>query len=99
MVIRARGDDDAPGAQDRVAAIGVQGCAVFTLGEAEGERPRRRGKFCAETIGLKLRTVSQVAAADAGGKAEEVLDERGRTGLSARRIAFQNDGLESFGGG
>src|SRR5438034_1948450 len=46
------------------------------LGECEYERLRWRGKFRAETIGLKLRAVSQIAAADAGGKAEKVLDQR-----------------------
>src|SRR6202011_1940534 len=56
-------------------------------------------KLCAETIGLKLRAVSQLAAADAGGKAEKVLDQRRRSGLSTRRVAFQNHSFETFGGG
>jgi hypothetical protein len=50
MVIRARRDDDALRAQDRVAAIGLQARAVFAIGEGERERPRRRGKFSAETV-------------------------------------------------
>src|SRR5436853_220505 len=100
MIIRARCDDDAPGAKDRVAAFGLQARAVLALvAECERERLRGCGKFRAEAISLKLRVVSQLAAADAGGKAEEVLDQRRRPGLSARCIAFQNDRFKPFGGG
>jgi hypothetical protein len=36
---------------------------------------------------------------DAGGKAKEILDQRRRSGLSARRVAFQNHSFEPFGRG
>ena len=72
---------------------------MLAVGEGERERLRGRGKLRAETIGLKLRAVSQLAAADAGGKTEKVLDQRRRSGLSARRIAFQDDRLQPFGRG
>ncbi len=99
MVIRARRDDDALGTKDRVAPLGLQDRAVLALDECEPERLRGHGKLRAETIGLKLRAVCQFAAADAGGEAEKVLDQRRSSGLSARRIAFQDDGLQPFGRG
>src|SRR5207302_5747531 len=92
-VIRASGDDDAFGAQGGIAPFRLQVRAVLALGKLERKRLRWHGKLRAETIGLKLRTVSQLAAADAGRKPEKVLDQRRRSGLSARRIAFQNNRL------
>ena len=67
--------------------------------ERERERLRRRRKLRAETIGLKLRVVGQIAAADAGGKPEKVFDQGRGSGLSAGRVAFQNHGLQPFGRG
>ena len=64
----------------------------------EGEGLRRRGKFGPETVGLELREIGQIAAADSGGKAEEIFDQRRRAGLPAGRIALQHDGVESFRG-
>ena len=75
MVIRAGRDDDALRAQGRIAALDLQARPVLAIGKCERERLRGSGKFRAETVGLKLRAVGQVAAADAGGKAEEVLDQ------------------------
>src|SRR5208337_2098790 len=99
MVVRTRRDDNALRQQGSVAALDLQARAVLTVGECERERLRRRGKLRAETICLKLRTVSQLAAANASGKAEKVLDQRGGSGLSTRRVAFQNHSFEPFGGG
>src|SRR5260370_23547779 len=72
---------------------------VLAVGKCERERLRGRRKLRAKTIGLKLRAVSQLAAADAGGKAEKVLDQRRGSGLSTRCVAFQNHSFETFGGG
>jgi hypothetical protein len=72
---------------------------VLAVGEGQRERLRGRGKLRAEAVGLKLRAVSQIAAADAGGKAEEILDQRRGPGLAARRVAFQHHGFQPFGSG
>src|SRR4029077_2138570 len=82
MVISARRDDDALRQQGGVAALDLQARAVLAVGKCKRERLRGRRKLGAETIGLKLRAVSQLAAADAGRKAEKVLDQRRRSGLS-----------------
>src|SRR4029077_3815196 len=84
--------------QSGVAALDLQARAVLAVGKCKRERLRGRRKLGAETIGLKLRAVSQLAAADSGGKAEKVLDQRRRSSLSTRRVAFQNHGLQPFGG-
>jgi len=64
MVIRARRDDDALRQQGGVAALDLQARAVLAVGKCKRERLRGRRKLGAETIGLKLRAVSQLAAAD-----------------------------------
>src|SRR5205823_693084 len=57
------------------------------------------GKFCAEPIRLKLGEPGQIAATDSGRETKKVFDQRGGTGLTARRVTFQNDGVQTFGGG
>src|SRR5271166_2240901 len=99
MVVRTCRDDDALRQQGSAAALDLQARAVLAIGKCQRERLRGRGKPRAETIGLKLRTVSQLAAANASRKAEKVLDQRRGSGLSTRRVAFQNNSFEPFGGG
>ena len=72
---------------------------MVALREAERQRLGWSREIRAETISLKLGAVGQVAAADAGGKAEEIFDQRGGTGLASRRVAFQHDGLQALGRG
>src|SRR6266567_3067297 len=63
------------------------------------ERLRRRGKFCAEPIRLKLREPGQIAATNSGRETKKVFDQRGGTSLAARSVTFQNDRAQSLGGG
>src|SRR5262249_46803507 len=59
----------------------------------------RGGKLRSKTIGLELREISQVTATNAGWKAKEVLNQGRRAGLSSWRVAFEDDGLQTFRGG
>src|SRR5260370_26112661 len=97
--MRPGGKDDALGEREGVAALDWQARAVLAVGQCERERPRGRRKLRTETIALKLRVVSELAATNASGKAEKVLDQRRRSGLSTRRVALHNYSFESFGGG
>src|ERR1700752_2333221 len=99
MVIRSRCNDDALRQQGGVAALDLQARRVTGGGKFKRERLRGRRNLGAETIGLNLRAVRQLAAADSGGKAEKVLDQRRRSGLSTRRVAFQTYSFEPFGRG
>ena len=58
------------------AALNLQaGKVFFVLMQGDGKGLRRRGKFGSESVGLELRAIGEIAAADAGGKAEEVFDQ------------------------
>src|SRR6202023_3569492 len=92
-------NDDALRQQGGVATLHLQARAVLAVGRCEGERLCGSRKPRAKTISLNLRGVSQLAAADAGGKAEKILDQRRGSGLSTRCVAFQNHSFETFGGG
>ena len=76
MVIGACGNNDALGKEDGVGTLYLQAGAILAITACEGQCLGRRGKLGAETISLKLCTVSQLAAADAGREAKKVLDQR-----------------------
>src|SRR5439155_18292469 len=52
------------------------------------ESLRRRGKFCAETISLKLREPGQIATTDSGRETKKVFDQRRGTGLPTGSVTF-----------
>ena len=70
------------------------GCRVAVEGD-DGARDREPG---AELLRLHLRPAGERLAADAGGKAEVVLDLRARAGLAAGGDAFEDDRLQSLRG-
>ena len=61
--------------------------------EGEGKSLGRRRKFRPEPVGLKLRPISQVAAANPGRESKKILDQGRRTGLSTRRVTLEHDCL------
>ena len=99
-VIRASRDQDTLCAEHSPATFHLKAGAVF-LGAIiiKRERLRRCGKFCTEPIRLKLGEPGQIAATDSGRETKKVFDQRGRTSLTARSVTFQNDSVQSFGGG
>src|SRR5260370_29682933 len=84
MVIRARRNDDALRQQGGVATLDLQARAVLAVGKCERERLRGRRKLGAETIGLKLRAVSQPAAAHSRGKPAQIPLHRTKSAFSPR---------------
>ena len=96
-VIRASGDEHTLGVQAGVATLDLQtGAIFFILVQCDGECLRRGGEFRAEAISLELREIGEVPSVDPGGESKEILDQRGRTGLPARRVAFEHDRLKTF---
>ena len=71
MVIGACGNNDALGKEDGVGTLDLQAGAILAITACEGKCLRGRGELCAETISLKLCTVSQLTAADAGREAKK----------------------------
>src|ERR1700757_1104155 len=99
MVIGACGNNDALGKEDGVGTLDLQAGAILAITACEGKSLGGRGELGDESISLQLCTVSELTAADAGREAKKVLDQRRRSGLSARRVAFQDHRLKSFGSG
>ena len=99
-VIRASRDQNTFCAEHSSATFHLQAGAVF-IGAIiiKSERLRRCGKFCTEPIRLKLGEPGQIAATNPGRETKKVFDQGGRTSLTARSVTFQNDGVQSFGGG
>src|SRR5207237_3680870 len=83
------------GATFRLETGAVLAISVVLQGEGRGWC----GKFRAESVSLKLSEPGQFAATNAGRESKEVFDEGRGTGLSAGRITFQNDCLQSLGCG
>jgi len=49
-------------------------------------------------LGLHDRPPGEIAAAESGGKSQIVFDARAHSGLSARGLPLDHDGVETFGG-
>src|SRR5207253_10624409 len=99
-VIRAGRDQNTFCAEHSSATFHLQTGTVFVRTIViKRERLRRCGNFCTEPIRLKLGEPGQIAATDPGRETKKVFDQGGRTSLTARSVTFQNDGVQSFGGG
>src|SRR5882724_1643217 len=81
---------------DRLAALELQ----HRVGVDEGQADDRRGHGQArpELVGLEDGALRQLAAGQAGGEAQVVLDPHAAAGLAAGPGALQDDGVEPLGG-
>ena len=94
-VAGARGDDHRP-AVDDLAALECDREVVRLA--AQLQRSRRDDQARAKAPRLELRPLRQLAAGDAGGEAEVVLDPRRGAGLPAERDGVDRLGVEPFRG-
>ena len=85
-------------------ALGDDGLAAFQsengvgLVEAQLDHGRGNGDARAELVRLQDGAIGQFAAGNAGGKSQIIFDPHAAAGLAARRRAFQDDRVQSFGG-
>ena len=85
-------------------ALGDDGLAAFQsengvgLVEAQLDHGRGNGDARAELVRLQDGAIGQFAAGNAGGKSQIIFDPHAAAGLAARRGAFQDDRVQSFGG-
>ena len=93
-VLRAGGDQQAFGG-DGLAAVQVQdGVGLLELQARHRRGDRQMG---AELVGLEYRAAGQLAAGQAGGEAEIVLDAHAAARLASRRGLLQHHGPQPFG--
>src|SRR5256885_12124666 len=93
MIIDPRGTDR--GARDNLCSVGQNPCAA-TGGEVAANAFPRDQDLRAESTRLLPRALGELGAADAGGKAEVVLDLRAAAGLPAHRPPLDHHGLQTF---
>ena len=74
-------------------------CSIgYAFSKREADDRRGDGQTRAELVGLQDRALGQLAAGDAGGKAEVVLDAHAAAGLAARRRALEHHRAQPFRG-
>ncbi len=94
-VTGAAGRDHRPaGDGGAVGQIGHQVPGVLPQGDCR----TRHAQLGAELLSLDEPSLGEVAARDAGGEAEVVLDPRASAGLAAGRHHFYAEGVQPFGG-
>ena len=96
VVLDSGGADVGPGGE---GAAGGEVDDDAPVAEGGVDALLEKQDFRAECDGLLSCSFGQAGAADAAGEAEVVLDEGAGSGLAADGVAFEQDGMQTFGGG